>query len=152
MFHQPSILVLLPLKTASYFRAMSNLIDQIEAIATRWTRINERIFARALNRLGVGITDELKQSIRSEVRKATDQVVAEHQFLVRGRFRDMGAGRGTKANSRSRNLADGRQSKRKPAKWYSRPFYGRLNDLYGVVGAQVSEQIIEKTRQALHQP
>lgn len=40
---------------------------------------------------------------------------------------------------------------RKPAKWYSRAFYGRLNALQGAVGAKMVEKAVQAVQQAAGQ-
>jgi hypothetical protein len=72
-------------------------------------------------------------------------IEANFSFLKEGRFVDMGAGRGSKIESQkgNREIITGKARKtRKPKKWYSRPFYGRLYALQGVMGANISEQAI----------
>jgi len=57
---------------------------------------------------------------------------------------DMGAGKqSTQENYRL--ISTGR----KPKKWYSPIFFGRLGKLRGAIGYQMSEQVIQSIRQEL---
>jgi hypothetical protein len=70
----------------------------------------------------------------------------------------MGAGRGRgkdlavklESSTTNREIIRSRGLTRiKPAKWYSKPFYGRLNMLQGVIGMKVMEQSIQSVRNQL---
>jgi hypothetical protein len=112
-----------------------------------------------LKRYGVGITEELYQSVRHRVYQRSSALIGyDLSFLLRGRYRDMGAGRGRgkdlavklESSTTNREIIQGRgRSKIKPAKWYSKPFYGRLNMLQGVIGMKTMEQSIQIVRNQL---
>lgn len=121
---------------------------QVLDLLTSWTARTEEMLDRALKQMNIGDTGQLAKSLRSKVRqKAMGLLEAEHEFLIRGRFRDMGAGRGTKAGrieSRASNRAmtssgQGRRGKR----WYSRTYWGRLNDLQGAIGYRLMETAVD---------
>lgn len=121
-------------------------IKQIEQLATDWAKRTDDILLKQLKRHKVGVTEELYQSVRSRVyAAASEKFGIDLSFLLRGRFRDMGAGRGAKVESQKSNgeIIRSKSKGRTPAKWYSKPFYGRLNALQGVVSANLVEQSIK---------
>jgi hypothetical protein len=83
----------------------------------------------------------LYNSLRSKVYQiAGESIGADLSFLLRGRFVDMGAGRlKIESTNSNRDIL----ASRKPKKWYSRTFFGRLHALNGMVGANISEQAIK---------
>jgi hypothetical protein len=121
---------------------------EILDLLTRWTERTQMILEREIDRFGIGDTGALKDSLESQVRAKSEAILeSELQFLVRGRFRDMGVGRGsragrieTRAGNRARASTSGG---RKPARWYSRAFWARLNDLQGAIGYQLMESSIQ---------
>ncbi|RNI27674.1 hypothetical protein EFA69_16275 [Rufibacter immobilis] len=142
---------------------MSQLIDVFELVE-EWADRTDRILKEQMKRLKVGEKGggdkELFFSLRSNVyAKYGDKVQMDLSFIEHGRFRDMGAGSGKKAKieTMAGNLAlataSARKRKgRKPAKWYSKPFYGRLNALLGVVSGEVQEVIIETLKEVATGP
>ncbi len=123
-------------------------IKEVEALASDWMRRNDEVLKKELRKLKVGITDELYQVIRSTMhQKASAMLQVDLNFFTYGRFRDMGAGRKAKIESseNKKELYKAKNPKggRKPAKWYSRPFYGRLHALNGVLSAKIIEQSIQ---------
>lgn len=112
-------------------------------------RRTEVIFHREITRLKIGETTQLDKSIEQEVqRKSAAMLEGAFEFLLRGRFVDMGAGKGaTKLETREGNrqlLSKGKT--RRPKKWYSRAFWGRLNDLQGVLGYKLMESSIDSVK------
>ncbi|MFY0628680.1 MAG: hypothetical protein JXR07_20475 [Reichenbachiella sp.] len=102
-------------------------------IFQKWVSTTEEVFRSELSKRGIGITDQLLRSLKSSVTvMAEGYVKGEFQFLTRGRFVDMGAGRGRPTNQR------GSKAKR----WYSPALYGRLNDLDGIIGYTIMEMAI----------
>ncbi|MEH0153745.1 hypothetical protein V6R21_19865 [Limibacter armeniacum] len=123
--------------------------EELSRIVASWLRDNEKLFKAKLKRLKVGKSGELERSIRSDVQQKGDVIEGAHHFKLHGRFRDMGVGRGsTIAGRRQSKIAGSRGGSissrssggsRKPAKWYSTVFYGRLNTLKSWVSLNVCE-------------
>jgi hypothetical protein len=116
-------------------------------LTSDWAKRTEVILKDQIKKQGIGVTDGLYNSIRSKVFEKADMMIeAQFNFLREGRFVDMGAGRG-KIESQEGNkalLTGGKATGgRKAKKWYSRPFYGRLYALNGVIGAAISEQVVK---------
>lgn len=124
-------------------------VQEARSLFDRWVSKTEDILLDQLSEKKIGITEDLRNSLRSEIVNVGDGfMVGRFYFLQRGRFVDMGAGRGSESNSRGEGLKVGRKARRaKP--WYSKPFYGRLNALQGAIGAQLSEQVISNIKGAL---
>lgn len=125
---------------------MSNFAETL-AYVQDWARRTDQILLNQFDRYGIGVTDELAASVRSKVYElAGEQIRYDLSFLVSGRFRDMNVGRPraieTRDLAREQLQARG-YTDRKPAKWYSKPFYGRLNALSGVVSASLVEKAIK---------
>jgi hypothetical protein len=112
-------------------------------------RRTQLIFHREITRLNIGETSQLDQSIEQEVnRKGETMLEGAFEFLMRGRFVDMGAGRGSrKLETREGNRMLLQKGKgRRPKKWYSRAFWGRLNDLQGILGYRMMEASIDSIK------
>ena len=127
------------------------------AYVQEWADRTDQILLDQLARKDIGITDELRTSVRSKVHQlAGEQIRFDLSFLSYGRYRDMGAGRpAEKIESRGATAARLHAASlkgRKPAKWYSRPFYGRLHALSGVVSTSVVEQAIAAVRLVQESP
>jgi len=119
-----------------------------------WTARTELILRLQKKRLGVDDTQELDKSLGGKVRELSDALLeSELTFLVRGRMVDMGAGRARKIESRDTNadLIRDKSKARKPKKWYSRAYYGRINDLQGIIGYQLMESAIRAVKDPLEQ-
>lgn len=111
-------------------------IAEIEAIVADWNRRTLRLLRYEMGRKKVGDTGELNRNISESTRSVGNLVIAETSMLVRGRFVDAGYGKG-QGRGHAATL-----SKRQPKKWYSPTFYGRLNDLQGVLGYNLMEQTL----------
>ena len=130
-----------------------NPISEVKSYVQGWADYTDRLLLQMLRRYDVGISEELYHSVRSQVyQRAGDMIGYDLAFLTYGRFRDMNVGRGRGKNislklestTTNRDIIQGRQRKRiKPAKWYARPFYGRLNALEGAIGIRLMEQCIQ---------
>jgi len=102
-------------------------------------------------RLDVVDTSELLNSIRSEVLAATagDQGAVKIIFAEHGRYVDMGAGRGQKANSTaSRRAGRVAGSGRVARKIYSPVAYRALNTLIGRLSFGFTEEAIAALKKA----
>ena len=116
---------------------------------TSWMKRTELIFHREITRLRIGETTQLDKSIDQEVKqKSQTMLEGAFEFLMRGRFVDMGAGRGArKLETREGNRQLLQKGKgRRPKKWYSRAFWGRLNDLQGIMGYRMMEAAIDSVK------
>jgi len=125
--------------------------NQIYQILTRWTERTEMVLTRERKMLKVGDTGALDNSFKTRVLKLSQTTFESHlDFLIRGRFVDMGVGRERKIESResNRKLLSPQKS-RKPKKWFSRAYYGSLNDLQGVIGYQLIESSIQAVKENL---
>jgi hypothetical protein len=119
--------------------------SEVFQVVQEWATRTDQILLQQMKAMGIGITDELFASVRNRVyQQAGAQIGYDLSFLMRGRYRDMGAGRRRKIESIQSNgdIIRGQKKGRKPKKWYSRAFYGRLSALNGVVSAKLSEQAI----------
>ncbi len=121
---------------------------EAEIVFDRWLDKTGKILHDELLKQGVGVSDELKKSLRTEMRRLGEGYLEGRIiFLERGRFVDMGSGRGYSMGRRlgSFDETSGRKGRR-AKKWYSRAFYGRLNDLEGVLGIKLMEQAVEAVK------
>jgi hypothetical protein len=109
------------------------------------------VLNRERKRLKVGESGKLDRSFQTRVLSLSqDTFQSQMDFLLRGRFVDMGVGRGRKIESRQTNRELLSPTKaRKPKKWFSRAYYGRLNDLQGVLGYQLIEASIRSVKDNL---
>lgn len=127
-------------------------IGEVQAFVASWADKTDQVLLEMLRRYEVGVTEELYNSVRSKVYQMAGYMLGyELNFLVHGRFRDMGVGRGRgksvaskiETTATNREIIQGRTRRRaKIARWYSRPFYGRLNALEGALGLSLMEQAI----------
>lgn len=139
--------------------AKPNPISEVQTFVQQWADQTDQVLQQMLRRYDVGITEDLYKSIRHRVYLQAGELIGyDLSFLLHGRFRDMSAGRGRgkdlalrlESSSSNREIIRSRGRKRiKPAKWYSRPFYGRLNMLQGVIGMQIMEQAIRSVKTPL---
>jgi hypothetical protein len=125
--------------------AESNFSEVLQ-IVQEWAARTDQILHAQLKGMGIGISDELFNSLRNRVyQQAGTMIGYDLSFLMRGRYRDMGAGRRRKIESIQSNgdiIRGQKKAGRKAKKWYSKAFYGRLSALNGVVSAKLSEQAI----------
>jgi hypothetical protein len=121
---------------------------------TRWTDRTDFILRRSQQMLSVKKTGELDRSQQYKVHQVSEALLeSEMSFLVRGRFVDMGAGRAsTKIETLegNRQLLEAKKTKaRVPKKWYARVYWGRLNDLQGVIGYRIMESAVRSIKDNL---
>lgn len=151
-------------------------VQEVYALVADWARRNDRILRDQIKKLGIGVHEELYPSVVSKTYElAAAEVGMDLSFLTHGRFRDMGVGRGTRPGARDLTIGGiiaavesqdrngrlirrergkgGRFKKapeqpkpRKPAKWYSRAFYGRLTALSGAISGKMVEKAIAAVR------
>ncbi|REE01106.1 hypothetical protein [Marinoscillum furvescens] len=112
----------------------------------------EGLLIQQLVRQGIGVTHELRKQLHQELRsKGEGYLEGEFTMLTYGRYVDMGVGRGKSLGMSTRGSLDldkGRKA-RKPKKWYSKTFYGRLYDLYGAIGYQISQEVLSGIKEPL---
>lgn len=97
-----------------------------------WGELVDGELRKALTRMGIGVTDELYQSIAYQVAQAAAGHDGKYNLLFNeyGRFRDMGTGRGGRGGFKETTAGNRRKwVGRKPKKFYSRTVYGMLNRL-----------------------
>lgn len=104
-------------------------------------RVSEAVL-RALERKKIGVTDELRQSIRHKSR----QNIGELMFKEYGRFVDMGTGRGSKMGIESIASNRAKLTGRKPKKFYSKVSYGTLSSLIQALVSNYQETIIYQAK------
>lgn len=102
----------------------------------------------------VGDTGELERSLKTDIVVQGDGFISiELRMRARGRFVDMGVGRGvdiSEANNYTeRAKSRGAKRKRKPKKWYSVAFFARLNTLQGMLGYKAMGDIQEIVHNAI---
>jgi hypothetical protein len=122
---------------------------EAESIFRKWVKGTFDILIQNIDDLDVKDSEDLRKSLNSRVVEiGRGYLQGEFSFEEHGRFQDMGAGR--KRLSESTVDRKGRKLKvRKPKKWYSRPFYGRINDLQGVMGYELMESAVETIKSEL---
>lgn len=121
-------------------------VQEIEAFLRNWQEKTKAILLRELKKQGVGVTDALYRELHHEMeKKAEGYFNLALIMLRRGRFVDMGVGRGVPIErvKAHRDRSRGAKRKRRPKKWYSKAFYGRLNDLQGAIGFKMMEEANE---------
>jgi hypothetical protein len=132
-----------------------NPFHEVKAFLDEWADNTDQVLLQMLRRYDVGITEDLYNSVRSRVYEQGSALIGyDLSFLLRGRFRDMSAGRGRGKGALSAKLESSTTNREiirsrgriKPARWYSRPFYGRLNMLQGVIGIKAMEIAIRTVK------
>ena len=115
---------------------------------------------KSLHQKGIGITEELFNSLYGKVSGANDNSEGQFDlsFLTKGRFVDMGAGRGYKKGVKGLEsnrdkiyrLTARKQAvqKRRPKKWYSKVAYGTLDRLIMRLVSNYEEEIINSVKTA----
>ena len=116
--------------------------EELNELATEWARINDKVLKAHLVRLKINDTLTLSNSVNSKVTGANGSLKIDLHFTDYGRYRDMGAGRKKiESTAGNRALITG-QAGRKPARWYSKPFYSRLHALQGITSASMQEKVV----------
>lgn len=128
---------------------MAELDTEIAQIVREWAEVTELTLKDRIRRLGIGRksnSTELLNSVRHRVYVAAANVIGvDFMFLQEGRYIDMGVGRGYPLSGpTSRHVREGGRPRRWPRRWYSRPFYGRVNKLLEIISVQVTESIISE--------
>jgi hypothetical protein len=100
---------------------------------------------RSLKREKIGITQELRNSIKSRAK----QNIGELLFTEYGRFVDMGAGKGSRKGIES--IASNRAvlTGRRPKKFYSKTAYGTLSSLIQALVSNYREHVVYQAKNHL---
>ncbi len=101
-----------------------------------WAVRTRQILSDNIDRLKVIESGELKASLRVDTKISGTQIICSFKFMLKGKFVDMGAGRGRKANDK--------KNRNKTKQWYCRAFYGRLSSLRGMIGYRLAEEVGKK--------
>ena len=123
------------------------LEQEVEAILARWLERTEEALLYEMRRQRIGITRQLRQTLKTRLFKDGQLIRGEILFLDRGRFVDMGVGRGQKIAQLSKRPKSLRS--RRPKRFYSPTTYGRLSMLAGALGIEFSEQFLGAMRETL---
>lgn len=119
-------------------------LNPVYELSAHWLSRTVEILQQQLKKHKIGVTDELYQTLKGEAtRRSAAEIQLALYFLRRGKFVDMGVGKGVPIESvqKSRERSRGSSRMRKAKKWYSKPWYGRLNDLNGVINFTISETV-----------
>lgn len=127
------------------------MAESVKELMKTWTRRTFEIFQSNQQKLQIGQSMDLYHSLKHKTRKTkADEIIGSFGFLERGRFSDMGVGKGTKFSQAGKSNRDSySKGGRKPKKWYSRAFFGRLNALQGAIGFTFMERSISAIKDPL---
>lgn len=124
--------------------------EEVVQLLEGWLRRTEEVLHGQIKKRGIGVTDSLADSIRTEMRRlAHGYLEGDLFFDETGRFVDMGVGRGHAIGSRGPLESSRGSIGRKPKKWYSKTYWGRLNDLQGAIGFKLMERVVETVRSGM---
>ncbi len=101
-------------------------------ILNTWGMLTSRRLRRKIHRMQIKDTEDLLRSIQVKTFKGnTEHLGSLHlMFDEHGRFVDMGVGRPPAFETIKSNGDQLTGKSRRPRKWYSKTFYGSLDDLY----------------------
>ncbi len=107
-------------------------LDFISDELNAWADEVDKELKKALERMNIGVTDDLYKSLLFQVIRSTAghdgrYILSFHEY---GRFVDMGTGRGGRGKA-TESIKNNRKAwlGRKPKKFYSKTTYGMLNRL-----------------------
>ena len=126
---------------------MNALEKEAEQILRRWLEGTEEALLYEIGRKRIGISRELRNTLKADISKLGSLLRSEVAFLDRGRFVDMGVGRGQKVAQLSQRPKSLRS--RRPKPFYSPTVYGRLDMLAGALGIEFSEQFLSSMKENL---
>lgn len=126
---------------------------QVLEVVHDWEKSVHKVLQGRLSKLKVGDTGELSRSIKTDVMMRSEGMIyIELTMRARGRFRDMGVGRGvdfeTALMNTERDKSRGAKRARTPNYWYSRAFFGRLNSLQSALGYKAMHEVSEMVHSA----
>jgi len=134
--------------------------SETEAFFRRWVKITASQLEQALGKHRIHQTGALESGLNAKVSELGDKLLAEFYFKLYGRFVDMGKGAIANPNSHptshpaiesteSNRLMILGTKKRKPKPWYSKTFFGRLDNLRGGIGYKMKEIVMQTIRQSI---
>ena len=98
-----------------------------------WAVRTEKLLRENIDKKGVIQSTRLKASLKHSIEENNGKITITFQFSMTGKFLDMGAGRGQKANTKT--------TKRKQKVWYRKTFFGRKVALQTAAYFQVQEEV-----------
>lgn len=110
----------------------------------KWGQITEERLSKSLDKYAVGITSNLKNSIKVDLRGETKAVLRYHLY---GMFVDMGVGKGKKFSDADR-LGRGRRGRRKKL-WYSKQINKEVFALSVIMSNNAGEIILASINKQL---
>lgn len=136
--------------------------DVLQFVRDWSKRTDDRVISE-IRRLGIGVTKDLKNSVKSKVLElGAARIGIEMRFLDYGRLVDMGAGPGSvdrreadlrriiavESPASNRALLTGKKKKvRRAKKFYSKTVYARFNALLGIIDGTLVEEAVSIVRQ-----
>ncbi|SDK34223.1 hypothetical protein SAMN05421823_102504 [Catalinimonas alkaloidigena] len=122
---------------------MANFHENLQLVED-WAHRTDQLLHDSLRRRNIGVSEALYASLFMQVTaRAGGMIGVDLSFLLRGRFVDIGAGRARKLHSQNHYRQAYGKTGRRPKKWYSRPFYGRLHALNNVLMAEITEEALD---------
>ncbi len=98
-----------------------------------WAVRTEKLLRENIDKKGIVQSTRLKASLKHSIEENNGKIIITFQFSMTGKFTDMGAGRGQKANTKT--------TKRRQKVWYRKTFFGRKAALQKAVYFQVQEEV-----------
>lgn len=134
-------------------------MDAVKQDYRNWADVVERIWKEKLNKLDVGITGALYDSIKNDVNQNTATTIITFSFNGYGRFVDMGVGREMPiGNINTSQFWDNRQANgrlnrkvRKAKKWYSSTMFAEVKKLSGYLKTHYGKKAIAIIAESLKQ-
>ncbi len=108
-------------------------MEETLQLADQWLKRTDYWMNKNLRTYKIGKTGQLKQSIRTKLTTNGNTIVGTIQFRMSGKYADMGAGRGQKANTRT--------TKRQAKKWVNRLLFARVRNLQQMVRTKQIEEM-----------
>ena len=99
----------------------------------QWAAETNKWILKGMQDLKVGVTGDLKASLRYQVRTNSTDIRVNFSFRLKGKFVDQGAGRGQQANTK--------KTKRKAKKYFSKNFYGGVARLRNILRVRLESDV-----------
>jgi hypothetical protein len=102
-----------------------------------WADITIERWRTKIDRMGIGYTLDLENSLKAEViaESGGNPRMVEFSMLMYGRFVDMGVGKGVTIDDVGSPNAN-----RKPRPWYSRTFYAEVKKLASILAEKYARK------------
>lgn len=125
---------------------MRGLIDD-------WARIAIDRYKKEIAKKNIGVSGALSRSFQKEITVSGGDVKAVYiRFLMYGRFRDMGVGRGLKAYERKINKefliaaktygANVEYVRRQPKRWFNKPKMAQIYKLREILAKELDHAVV----------